>query len=79
MSDSEDIQERARLSKALLEDKAFQYAVMKLRKQWFQELLDNGGGDLTGARLCARISALEGLATELAVEINDYKMAMKRG
>jgi hypothetical protein len=77
--DIEAIKERARLAKFLLEDKAFQWAVLQLRKRWFQELLDNGGGDLTGARLCARISALEGLATELAIELNDYKMAMKRG
>jgi len=73
-SDPEDIKERARISKELLENKAFQYALMKLRKQWFQELMDNGAGDLTGARLCARINALEALATELAVQINDYKM-----
>jgi hypothetical protein len=77
-SDLEEIKERARLAKALLEDKAFKYAVLELRKRWFQELIDNGGGDLTGARLCARISALEALATELAVQINDYKMAVKR-
>jgi hypothetical protein len=78
-SDPEDIKERARLAKTLLEDKAFQYAMLKLRQRWFQELLDNGGGDLTGVRACARINALEGLATELAVQINDYKMSIRRG
>jgi hypothetical protein len=77
--DLEVIKERARLAKELLENKAFQYAMLELRKRWFQELLNNGGGDLTGARLCARISALEAVATELAILINDYKMAMKRG
>lgn len=77
-TDSEDIKERARLAKSLLEDKAFQWAMLTLRKRWFQELLDNGGGDLTGARLCARINALEALALELAIQINDYKMMMAR-
>lgn len=77
-TDPEDIKERARLAKSLLEDKAFQWAMLTLRKRWFQELLDNGGGDLTGARLCARINALEALALELAIQINDYKMMMAR-
>jgi hypothetical protein len=78
-SDPEDIKERARLAKTLIEDKAFQYAMLKLRQRWFQELLDNGGGDLTAVRACARINALESLATELAVQINDYKMSIRRG
>jgi hypothetical protein len=75
--DIEPIRERAELAKQLLENKAFQHSILELRKRWFQELLENGGGDLTGARLCARIVALEGLATELAILINDYKMALK--
>jgi hypothetical protein len=69
--------ERARAAKDLLEDKAFQYALLKLRQQWFQELLIDGGGGLTGARLCAKINALESVATELAVCINDYKMTVR--
>jgi hypothetical protein len=77
MSDPEDIKERARLAKELLENKAYQWATLELRKRWFQELLQNGGGDLTGARLCARINALEAVATELAVQINDYKMMVR--
>jgi hypothetical protein len=70
---------RAAEAKELLENKAFQYATLKLRQQWFQELLNNGGGDLTGARLCARISALEAVATELALLIKNYQMDARNG
>ena len=75
--DIEPIRLRAAEAKELLENAAFKWAVLKLRQRWFQELLENGGGDIGGIRLVASINALENLASELQVCINDYKMAVK--
>lgn len=72
-TDPEKARDLAVHAKALLEDKAFQYAMLELRKRWFNEVLEIGGGDLPSARLCAKINALESLARELAIEIDNYK------
>lgn len=75
--DMEPIRQRAYEAKELLENAAFKWAALKLRQRWFQELLENGGGDVGAIRLIANINALENLASELQVCINDYKMAVK--
>ena len=77
--DLHDKAERARLAKALLEDKAFAYAMLQLRQRWFHTLLEKGGGNSDSVELVAKINALEGLAMELQICINDFKMAMRNG
>jgi hypothetical protein len=75
--DYEEVKARATAAKALLEDKAFQWAVLELRKRWFAEFLKSAT-DVELRSMQAKINALEALATELAIQINDYKMAAKR-
>ena len=77
--DIEAIKERAVHARALLEDKAFQYAILELRKRWFAELLTLGGGDMLSARMVAKINALEELARELALEIDNYRHTVRQG
>lgn len=76
-TDPEEIKERARFAKALLEDKAFQYAVLEIRKRWFAQFLEsNTETDAIVWR--AKLQTLEAIATELAMQINDYKALLKR-
>lgn len=77
--DIEPFRIRAVEAKELLENAAFKWAVLKLRQVWFTEWLATGGNGDNSTRLCAQINALEGLATELQVCINDYKMALRNG
>ena len=70
----EEIQELAADSRELLASKAFQTAILTLRKQWFGQLMAEQGGGLTEAALCSKLRALEEVATQLQVFINDEKM-----
>lgn len=65
-------------ARAVLDNPSLQRAILTLRQRWFAELIDHGGGDLTGARLCARIEALEAIPLELATVVNDYTVTQQK-
>jgi len=75
---TQEKRELAGEAKLVLENKAYQWAILELRRRWFQELLGHGGVGKETVRLTAQINALEAVATELAIAINNYKVELKR-
>jgi hypothetical protein len=76
----ENLSERRELSdaaKALLADKAFGHAVLSLRKRWFGELMDQAHAGVKQDEVAARLRALEGLSTELALLLTDFREAQR--
>lgn len=74
--DSEEVKRLAYESKELLADRAFQAAILALRKQWFGELMtihDNKAF----VRLTLKLQALEAIPQQLQVFVNDYTWAEK--
>jgi len=57
----------------LLKSKAFQAAILALRKQWFAELMASNNDELDRA-LKAQMRALEAIPQELQVFVNNQKM-----
>jgi hypothetical protein len=76
--DLHELRERAEAAKALLDDKAFQFALLSLRKRWFGQLLEQQGQTLRQAELCSMLRALELFPHELGTLVNDYRVALKR-
>jgi hypothetical protein len=73
-----DIQEKREFAlgaKEILDNKAFQQAILRLRQVWFGEFLDSQG-EVTAAVWRAKLQALESIPTELNLLINDYKKAI---
>jgi hypothetical protein len=72
----ENLSERRELSeaaKALLADKAFNYAYLQLRKLWFAELMLQPHAGVKQDELAAKLRALNALADELSAEIENYR------
>jgi hypothetical protein len=78
MSDLSEKRELSDAAKALMQDKAFQAAILSLRKRWFGELLEESGNTLRQSELCSRLRALEMLPHELGTLVNDYKVAAQK-
>jgi len=73
--DLNEKRDKAHQAKMLLEDKAFQWATLELRKRWFGELMAKKGAE-EQLELVSMLKALEAIPQELAVLINDYKLAV---
>jgi len=65
------------LAKGLLADKAFQQAIIDLRKRWYDQILASPPGPERD-ELIVKSKALDELAPELDLLMNDYKMALSR-
>jgi hypothetical protein len=78
-----DKKEIADNAKFIVENPAFQHAILKLRKQWFGELMQlepqaGSVGYLTRmARYVSLLAALEAVPTELAAIISNYQFDKK--
>jgi hypothetical protein len=82
----ENLSERRELSdaaKALLADKAFDYAWTELRKRWFGELIQQPHEGPKQNELAARLRALNAIAEELSAAAegyrNDLRMKARHG
>jgi hypothetical protein len=64
-------------SKELLESKAFTAAILALRKQWFGQLMEAQAPETIMAYKY-KLEALEAVPQQLAIFVNDQKMADKR-
>jgi hypothetical protein len=58
----------------LLKDKAFQAALLSLRKRWFDQAIAAKSAE-TKLELLAQLKALEAIPQELGGLVNDYRMA----
>ena len=78
MTDAPDLTRKRELfdaAKGLIDDKAFDAAVLSLRKRWFDALMaTNEMEQMKEYR--AMIKALEAIPVELNLLINDYKKAV---
>jgi hypothetical protein len=78
MTDAPDLTRKRELfdaAKDLIDDKAFDAAVLSLRRRWFDALMaTNEMEQMKEYR--AMIKALEAIPVELTVLINDYKKAV---
>jgi hypothetical protein len=74
----EQIRELGQEAQALLNSKAFQEALLRLRKQWFAELMAVPEYHLTARTLHAKLQALEAIPLELLAIVNDATMQKKR-
>jgi t-SNARE complex subunit (syntaxin) len=77
MNDLSTKKEFADAAHELLGNKAFNQAILDLRKRWFDEFLAAQTTETVLERK-AMIKALEAIPTELKILINDYKMALNR-
>jgi hypothetical protein len=77
MNDLSQKKEFADAAQELLGNKAFNQAILDLRKRWFDEFLVASTTETVLERK-AMIKALEAIPTELRIRINDYKMAADR-
>ena len=66
----EEKKDLAKTARELIEDKAFIEAVRRLRKQWFDELMNEPANTLQQAELCSRLRTLERVGSELVVIMN---------
>jgi ferric iron reductase protein FhuF len=62
-------------ARSLIDDKAFDQAILSLRKRWFEALMSAEKLEEM-AEYRAMIKALEAIPVELNVLINDYKKAV---
>ena len=72
----ESLSERRELSeaaKALLADKAFAYAFLKLRQTWFAQLMEQPHSGAAQDELAARLRALDAIPNELSLIIAGYR------
>ena len=69
--------ELADQSKALLDDPAFQAAILKLRQQWFADLMASDRPDHV-AGVLGKLRALEAIPQQLQVFINDQSMYKRK-
>ncbi len=69
--------ERADEAKEILENKAFQAAILALRKQWFAEAMAEPPGPVRD-EIIAKVKALEAFPQQLQIIINDQTMALAR-
>ena len=77
MNDLSQKKEFADAAQELLGNKAFNQAILDLRKRWFDEFLAAPTTETVLERK-AMIKALEAIPTELRIRINDYKIAADR-
>jgi hypothetical protein len=77
MNDLSTKKEFAQAAEELLGNKAFNQAILDLRKRWFDEFLASEPVETVLERK-AMIKALEAIPTELQILINDYRMAQAR-
>jgi hypothetical protein len=83
-NDLDNKRELAESAMELQQSKAFQHAILTLRKQWFAEMMElepkvDSTGYLTAlARRASMLSTLEAIPTELQRIINDFTVAKKR-
>ena len=75
--DVDERKELARESGELVKNKAFQAAILALRKQWFNELMVDTNED-RNTRLIAKLRALEAIPQQLQVFVNDQMMAERK-
>lgn len=81
---ADDTKELADGAKWLMENPVFKHAVLKLRQQWFAEMMAlepqvGSQGYLTRlARHASMLAALESIPTELQVLVNNYKHDKKQ-
>lgn len=76
--DLDEKRELAEGAKPWLEEKALGAAVLRARKDWFDQMMRP---DMTTdgiLKIRAQIMALEAVAQNLTVFVNDYKVALKR-
>ena len=64
-------------SKALLDDPAFQAAILKLRQQWFADQMATADRNVM-ADIALKMQALEALPAQLQVFINDQTMYKRK-
>jgi sulfur transfer complex TusBCD TusB component (DsrH family) len=64
-------------ARELLDNKAFDAAILSLRKRWFDQLLIADGIEKV-VEYRAMIKALEAIPAELTVIMNDWKMANRQ-
>ena len=77
----ENLSERRELSdaaKALMADKAFSHAYLKLRQIWFGELINCPHACPKQDELAARLRALDLMHVELALAIQNYQQDAAR-
>lgn len=77
-ADLDAVRNLAKEAQGLLENKAFAEAILRLRKQWYAELMQCSDYTLTAQQLHAKLQALEAIPAELTSLINDSKMAHRR-
>jgi hypothetical protein len=75
--DSEEVKRLANQAKELKNDPAFIAAVLALRKQWYAQFMVSVD-EANDRRLKAQLVALESIAGQLQVFINDHTWAEKR-
>jgi hypothetical protein len=76
----QDLQKKRELhdaAKELLDNKAFLQAIIELRKRWYDQILAMAKGEQRD-ELIAMSKALDALAPELSVIMNNFKMALRR-
>jgi hypothetical protein len=76
-----DLSQKRELSESageLTDSKAFQQALLDLRKHWFNELMTAADGTERKLELIAHIKALEIIPAQLKIYIADYKSALKQ-
>ena len=76
----QDLQKKRELhdaAKELLDNKAFLQAILELRKRWYDQILAMAKGDERD-ELIAMSKALDALAPELSVIMNNYKMGLRQ-
>lgn len=77
MTDLQKMRELSDAAKELLDNKAFDAAILSLRKRWFEQLLAAESIEKV-VEYRAMIKTLEALPAELTVIMNDWKMALNR-
>lgn len=77
MNDLSTKKEFAQAAEELLGNKAFNQAIIDLRKRWYDQILAAVPGAARD-ELVAMSKTLDALAPELQILINDYKMAQAR-
>lgn len=77
-SDPREVREKALEAGWLLKNATFNEGILRLRKQWFAELMAEQPGTLTAHALHAKLQALESLPSELQNIVNDGTMLKER-
>jgi hypothetical protein len=75
--DSEEVKRLAHESKELMADRAFQAAILGLRKQWHAEQMATSDRE-TIVALALKMQALEAIPAQLQVFVNNHTWAEKR-